>query len=55
MDIAGPRIADISSGFGVPGQLVDTLADLREGLAAARGADHPTLLEVMTDPADFGP
>jgi benzoylformate decarboxylase len=55
VDIAGPRIADISTAFGVPGQRVDTLTDLRERLAAARTVDHPTLVEVMTDPAQFGP
>ncbi|NEK57140.1 thiamine pyrophosphate-binding protein [Geodermatophilus sabuli] len=55
VDIAGPRIADISTGFGVPGQRVDTLAELRECLDAARGVDHPTLVEVMTDPSEFGP
>lgn len=55
VDIAGPRIADISTAFGVPGQRVDTLTDLRECLDRARTADHPTLVEVMTDPARFGP
>jgi benzoylformate decarboxylase len=55
VDIAGPRIADVSTAFGVPGVRVDTLADLRESLAASRRADHPTLVEVMTDPAEFGP
>lgn len=55
VDIAGPRIADISTAFGVPGQRVDTLAELRECLNAARAVDHPTLVEVMTDPAQFGP
>ncbi|MET8354176.1 MULTISPECIES: thiamine pyrophosphate-binding protein [unclassified Micromonospora] len=54
-DIAGPAIADVSTAFGVPGQRVDSLGDLRECLARARGLDHPTLVEVMTDPADFGP
>ena len=55
IDISGPHIADIATGFGVPGQRVDTLADLRDALAAARTVDHPTLVEVMTDPAHFGP
>jgi benzoylformate decarboxylase len=55
VDIAGPRIADVSTAFGVPGRRVDTLADLRECLDAARAVDHPTLIEVMTDPAEFGP
>ncbi len=55
VDIAGPRIADVSTAFGVPGRRVDTLADLRESLEASRRADHPTLVEVMTDPAEFGP
>ena len=55
VDIAGPRIADVSSAFGVPGQRVQSLAELRESLAATRGVDHPTLIEVMTDPSDFGP
>jgi len=55
IDISGPNIADISTGFGVPGKRVDTLADLRESLEAARTVDHPTLIEVMTDPAHFGP
>jgi len=55
IDIAGPRIADISTGFGVPGKRVDTLTDLRESLEAARTVDHPTLIEVMTDPTHFGP
>ncbi|MBF9129730.1 thiamine pyrophosphate-binding protein [Plantactinospora sp. S1510] len=54
-DIAGPNIADISTGFGVPGQRVDSLADLRERLDAARRLDHPTLIEVMTASDDFGP
>jgi benzoylformate decarboxylase len=53
--IAGPRIADISTAFGVPGRRVETLADLRECLDASSRADHPTLIEVMTDPAQFGP
>jgi benzoylformate decarboxylase len=55
VDIAGPRIADISTAFGVPGRRVDSLADLRECLDAARTVDHPTLVEVMTDPTTFGP
>ncbi|MCZ2827568.1 thiamine pyrophosphate-binding protein [Modestobacter sp. VKM Ac-2986] len=55
VDIAGPRIADVSTAFGVPGQRVDSLADLRECLDRSRRADHPTLVEVMTDPAQFGP
>lgn len=55
VDIGGPRIADVSTAFGVPGRRVDTLADLRESLEASRGADHPTLVEVMTDPSEFGP
>jgi benzoylformate decarboxylase len=55
VDIAGPRIADVSTAFGVPGRRVDTLADLRESLEASRRVDHPTLVEVMTDPAEFGP
>ncbi|WP_214402415.1 thiamine pyrophosphate-binding protein [Pseudonocardia lacus] len=55
VDIAGPRIADISTAFGVPGRRVDNLADLRECLDTARTVDHPTLVEVMTDPAAFGP
>ncbi|OMQ16143.1 hypothetical protein A7K94_0204535 [Modestobacter sp. VKM Ac-2676] len=55
VDIAGPHIADISTAFGVPGQRVDTLADLRECLARSGRADHPTLVEVMTDPTQFGP
>jgi benzoylformate decarboxylase len=55
VDIAGPRIAEVSSAFGVPGRRVDTLTDLRESLEASRRADHPTLVEVMTDPAEFGP
>jgi benzoylformate decarboxylase len=54
-DIAGPRIADVSSAFGVPGQRVESLADLRECLLAARNLDHPTLVEVMTDPSEFAP
>jgi benzoylformate decarboxylase len=54
-DISGPDIAAISTGFGVPGTRVHTLAELRESLAAARTVDHPTLVEVMTDPAHFGP
>ncbi len=53
VDIAGPHIADISTAFGVPGQRVDTLADLRACLDGARSADHPTLVEVMTDPTRF--
>jgi benzoylformate decarboxylase len=55
VDIAGPRIADISTGLGVPGQRVETLAELRECLDATRGVDSPTLVEVMTDPSEFGP
>ncbi len=55
VDIAGPHIADISTAFGVPGQRVDSLADLRECLDRSRSADHPTLVEVMTDPTQFGP
>ena len=54
-DIAGPNLAEISTGFGVPGQRVDSLSDLRKALEAAREVDHPTLVEVMTDPTDFGP
>lgn len=55
VDIAGPRIADVSTAFGVPGRRVDTLADLRECLEASKTVEHPTLVEVMTDPAEFGP
>ncbi|QYN37278.1 thiamine pyrophosphate-binding protein [Pseudonocardia sp. DSM 110487] len=55
VDIAGPHIAEVSTAFGVPGRRVDTLAGLRESLEASRRADHPTLVEVMTDPAEFGP
>jgi benzoylformate decarboxylase len=55
VDIAGPRIADVATAFGVPGRRVDTLADLRECLDSARAVEHPTLVEVMTDPTHFGP
>ncbi|MHA6616705.1 thiamine pyrophosphate-binding protein [Pseudonocardia sp. DLS-67] len=55
VDIAGPRIADVSTAFGVPGKRVDTLTDLRECLEASKRVEHPTLVEVMTDPAEFGP
>jgi benzoylformate decarboxylase len=55
VDLAGPRLADISSAFGVPGRRVESLADLRESLADVRTAEGPTLIEVMTDPTDFGP
>ncbi|MFY1691112.1 thiamine pyrophosphate-binding protein [Plantactinospora sp. WMMB782] len=52
-DIAGPNIAEISSGFGVPGQRVDSLRDLRERLDAAGRVEHPTLIEVMTATDEF--
>ncbi|MFW3169565.1 thiamine pyrophosphate-binding protein [Geodermatophilus sp. CPCC 206100] len=55
VDIAGPRIAEISTAFGVPGERVDTLPALRDSLDRAARADTPTLIEVMTDSADFGP
>jgi benzoylformate decarboxylase len=55
VDIAGPRIADVSTAFGVPGERVDTLAGLREALERSKNVDSPTLVEVMTDPAVFGP
>ena len=54
-DIAGVDIAQVSTGFGVPGQRVHTLAELREALDAARGVDHPVLVEVMTDTAQLAP
>ncbi|GIH15338.1 thiamine pyrophosphate-binding protein [Rugosimonospora africana] len=54
-DLAGPRIAEVSTGFGVPGVRVTGLADLRDELRSARSADGPALIEVMTDPDDFGP
>jgi benzoylformate decarboxylase len=54
-DLAGPRIADVSTGFGVPGVRVSGLAELRAELRSARSAEGPVLIEVMTDPDDFGP
>ena len=55
VDISGPRIADIATGFGVPGRRVHTLAELRDALADSAGVDHPTLVEVMTEPPEFSP
>ncbi|GAA5200138.1 benzoylformate decarboxylase [Rugosimonospora acidiphila] len=54
-DLAGPRIAEVSTAFGVPGVRVSGLRELRDELRAARSAQGPVLIEVMTDPDDFGP
>ncbi|WP_147376222.1 thiamine pyrophosphate-binding protein [Micromonospora radicis] len=53
VDIAGPRIAEVSTAMGVPGSRVETLTELRERLVASRDVEHPVLVEVMTDPAEF--
>lgn len=54
-DIAGVNIAEVSSAFGVPGQRVDTLEDLRSAIDAADGVEHPVLIEVMTDTEQLRP
>lgn len=54
-DIAGVNIAEVSSAFGVPGQRVDTLEDLRSAIDAADGVTHPVLIEVMTDTEQLRP
>jgi benzoylformate decarboxylase len=54
-DLAGPHIAEVSAAFGVPAERVSDLADLRDRLRSLKGIDGPALIEVMTDPDDFGP
>lgn len=54
-DIAGVRIAEVSTAFGVPGQRVETLAELRTAVDTAGTVDHPVLIEVMTDPTELAP
>ncbi len=55
MDISGPNIADIATGFGVPGVRITDPRELPAALRRARTIDGPTLIEVMTDPSDLGP
>lgn len=50
-DIAGPRIATIAEGFGVPALRVEGAAGLRKGWADLAGTPGPVLLEVMTGPS----
>ncbi|MGH3664307.1 MAG: thiamine pyrophosphate-binding protein [Micromonosporaceae bacterium] len=54
-DIAGPHLAEIAQGHGVPAERVETPAQLTKALATAIAADGPRMVEVMTDPADLGP
>jgi benzoylformate decarboxylase len=54
-DIAGPRIAAVAEGFGVPATCVTTLDELVQHLQKADATPGPALIEVMTDPDDLGP
>jgi benzoylformate decarboxylase len=52
-DIAGVDIAAVARGFGLAAQRLDSAADIPAAIRKHRGA--PALLEMHTDPDDFGP
>jgi benzoylformate decarboxylase len=54
-DLAGPHLAEVGAAFGVPAERVCDLDDLRDRLRSVKGLGGPALIEVMTDPDDFGP
>lgn len=55
MDIKGPNIAQIASGFGLESRRVWNANELSAVLAEFMQIDGPALIEVMTDPRDLGP
>lgn len=55
VDISGPDICNIAAGFGVDGVKVDDLSDLGPAVRRAFSASGPSVIEVLTDPEDFGP
>lgn len=54
-DIAGPHIATVAEGFGVPASRVTTSELLVQRLQKAHMNSGPSLIEVMSDPEDLGP
>lgn len=52
-DIAGVDIAAVARGFGLAAQRLDDAADIPAAIRKHRG--QPALLEIHTDPDDFGP
>lgn len=55
VDISGPHIANIAGSFGLEEYRVDERSQLVEALKQAGRSRRPTLIEVMTDPNDYGP
>ncbi|HEY9476162.1 MAG TPA: thiamine pyrophosphate-dependent enzyme, partial [Mycobacteriales bacterium] len=53
-DISGPRIDQISAGFGVLAVRVADHTGLRKAFRSAREQPGPFLIEAMTDPDDLG-
>jgi benzoylformate decarboxylase len=55
VDISALHAAQAAEAFGVPARTVDTAADIADALDWARQQRGPALVEITTDPADFGP
>lgn len=55
VDVSGVDVAAVAEGFGVHARRVRAVSDIDKTLTWARGVHGPALVEVMTDPADFGP
>ena len=55
VDLSGPDIATIARGYGASAFTVNTLADLEAALKESTLAAGPVVVDVMTDPGDFGP
>jgi thiamine pyrophosphate-dependent acetolactate synthase large subunit-like protein len=53
VDFGPIDFAGIAAGFGCNGVLALTWTDLDTAIAAALGADRPTVIEVPIDPADY--
>ncbi|CAN5903031.1 thiamine pyrophosphate-binding protein [soil metagenome] len=55
VDISGPDLAAIAAGFGMASVRVHERAEVKAALAEWLPRDEPCLIEVLTDPRDFGP
>ena len=55
VDLSGPDLAAVAAGFGMPASRVITAEQLAAWLTESRDHTGPSLVEVMTDPADLGP
>lgn len=53
IDISGVEVADVAKAFGIAAVRVSTTDELHAALTPLQGG--PRLIEVMTDPYDFGP